>query len=85
MFQKMVPDPGLINSRGQRVEKRDETSPADTNIAPPSQPPEPPHVLLTKGGQERRILKAQATPDVMSAFSWEAHHPADYREDWRAP
>jgi hypothetical protein len=70
MFQKEVKDPGLVNSRGQRVEKRDETSPADTNIAPPQAPAEPPHVLLTKGGQERKIPLADVTPELRAALLW---------------
>jgi hypothetical protein len=50
----------------------------DTNVAPPPAPPEPAHVILTKGGITRRILKAEATREVMAAIAWEPHHPLDY-------
>lgn len=55
-------------------------SPYDQNVAPPPAPPEPEHVICVKAGQERRILKELATPDVMAAITWDPWHPVDYRD-----
>jgi hypothetical protein len=86
-FSQQVPDQPAVNP-GHSCATRGPSktgycpscapSPHDTNVAPPPAPLDPEHILMTKQGQTRRILKADATPEVMAAFFWEPWHPTDY-------